>query len=252
MSQEFAGRVALVTGGGSGIGRATALAFAREGAMVVVAGRSAEPLEETVALIVAEGGSAAAHQADVTVAAEVEELVARTVREQGGLHIAFNNAGVAVGRALVDTSDDDWNRLVAVNLTGVFLAMKHEISHMRSAGGGVIVNTASNIGAHQRRAGMAAYAATKSAVSTLSRGAALDHIGEGVRINAVSPGPTETTMSLRPGETEADRAARLKDTNPSGRPGTLDEIVDAVLWLCSDRSAYVVGHDLVIDGGASA
>lgn len=252
MSTEFSGRIALVTGGGSGIGRAAALAFAKEGATVVVAGRSSGPLDETVAMIAERGGRAAAHSADVTIPEEVERLVTQTVANHGGLHIAFNNAGVAVGRALVDTSDEDWNRLVAVNLTGVFLTMKHEISHMRTAGGGVIVNTASNIGAHQRRAGMAAYSATKAAVSVLTRGAALDHIGEGVRINAISPGPSETTMSLRPGETEADRAARLKDTNPSGRAATLDEVVDGVLWLCSERSSYVVGHDLVIDGGASA
>ena len=153
---------------------------------------------------------------------------------------------------LADIKETEWSQLVAVNLTGVLLAMKYEIRHMRGAGGGVIVNTASNIGAHQRRAGMAAYAATKAAVSALTRGAALDHIGDGVRINAISPGPLDPVMSLRPGETPTDRATRLRETNPTGRVGTLAEAAAAILWLCSSEACFTVGHDLVLDGGASA
>lgn len=123
---------------------------------------------------------------------------------------------------------------------------------MRAGGGGTVVNVAANLGAHQRRPGLAGYIATKAAVSALTRAAALDHIAEGVRINAVSPGPIDTTMSLRPGETHHDRTARLKTTNPSGRVGRLDEITSAILWLASDESSYVVGADVVVDGGASA
>jgi NAD(P)-dependent dehydrogenase (short-subunit alcohol dehydrogenase family) len=139
-----------------------------------------------------------------------------------------------------------------VNLTGVLLSMQQEIAHMRAHGGGVIVNTASNIGYHGRRPGMAAYAASKAAVSTLTRVAALDHIKDNVRINAVSPGATDTGMSLRPGETDADRAARLATTVPIARVATTDEIVHAVLWLASDESSFVVGHDLVVDGGVTS
>jgi NAD(P)-dependent dehydrogenase (short-subunit alcohol dehydrogenase family) len=123
---------------------------------------------------------------------------------------------------------------------------------MRAHGGGVIVNTASNIGYHGRRPGMAAYAASKAAVSTLTRVAALDHIKDNVRINAVSPGATDTTMSLRPGETDADRAARLATTVPIARVATTDEVVSAVLWLASEESSFVVGHDLVVDGGVTS
>lgn len=252
MTEFFTDRVALVTGGGSGLGRAAAQAFARKGATVVVAGRRVEALAETVELIAATGGEAHAHPTDVTNPAEVQRLVAETVARHGGLHIAFNNAGSVNVGPVADLDDDAWSNLVAVNLTGVFLAMKHEIRHMRGAGGGVIVNTASNIGSHQRRVGFSAYAATKAAVSVLTRTAALDHIGDGVRINAISPGPMDTEMSLRPGETREDRAARMQHANPSGRVGTLDEAAAAVLWLCSPDSGFTVGHDLVLDGGASA
>ncbi|MCO5993370.1 SDR family NAD(P)-dependent oxidoreductase [Actinoallomurus rhizosphaericola] len=252
MSARFTHKVALVTGGGSGIGRATALAFAREGATVVVAGRNAESLGRTVDLIEGEGGRADAVPADVSSAEDVARLVRTTVERHGGLHIAFNNAGTLEAGPLADIDEAAWDRQLAVNLTGVFLCMKHEIAHMRAHGGGAIVNTASNQGTHQRLPLLGAYAASKAAVSVLTRAAAKEYIGDGIRINAISPGPIETSMSLRPGESEADRAERLKTALPIGRAGTLDEAAAAVLWLASPEAGFTVGHDLVLDGGASA
>lgn len=252
MTARFTGKVALITGGGSGIGRATALAFAREGATVVVAGRSAGLLEQTVKLIEDEGGQADAVAADVSSSEDVARLVTTTVERHGGLHIAFNNAGTLEAGPLADMDEAAWDRQLAVNVTGVFLSMKHEITHMRGNGGGVIVNTASNLGAHMRLPFLGAYAASKAAVSALSRAAAREYIGEGVRINAISPGPIDTSMSLRPGETEVERAERVKGSLPIGRVGTLDEAASAVLWLASPEAAFTVGHDLVIDGGATA
>jgi NAD(P)-dependent dehydrogenase (short-subunit alcohol dehydrogenase family) len=142
--------------------------------------------------------------------------------------------------------------VLGTNVTGTWLCLKHEIAHMRAHGGGAIVNMASNIGAHGRLPNLAAYAASKAAVSALTRTAARDHIADGVRINAVSPGATDTDMSRRPGETDADRAARLKDAIPLGRVGATAEVAAAVLWLASDEAAFTVGHDLVVDGGATA
>jgi NAD(P)-dependent dehydrogenase (short-subunit alcohol dehydrogenase family) len=252
MTARFTGSVALVTGGGSGIGRAAALAFAREGAVVVVAGRRAEPLGRTVELIEGEGGRASAVTADVASSEDVARLVATTVERHGGLHVAFNNAGIVEAGPLIDMDEAAWDRQLAVNLKGVFLGMKHEIAHMRANGGGVIVNTASNLGAHLRLPYLGAYAASKAAVSALTRAAAREYIGDGVRINAISPGPIDTPMSLRPGETEAGRTERLKDALPIGRVGTLDEAASAVLWLASPESGFAVGHDLVLDGGAAA
>ena len=252
MTQRFTGKVVLITGGGSGIGRATALAFAREGAAVAVVGRRSEPLDQTVRLIEVEGGQATAIPADVSSPADAERLVTTTVSRHGGLHIAFNNAGIIEAGPLAEMDEDRWDRQLAVNLTGVFLAMKHEINHMRANGGGVIINTASNLGAHMRLPFLGAYAASKAAVSTLTRAAAREYIDAGVRINAISPGPIDTPMSLRPGETEADRAERLKAALPAGRPGTVSEAAAAVLWLASPEAGFTVGHDLVIDGGATA
>jgi NAD(P)-dependent dehydrogenase (short-subunit alcohol dehydrogenase family) len=249
---RFENKVVLVTGGGSGIGRAAALAFAAEGGTVAVAGRSEEPLAQTVKLITEAGGTASAVVADVTSEDDVSALVETVVRRHGGLHVAFNNAGVLVPGGVADLSVAEWTRAVDVNLTGVWLSMKHEIAHMRTHGGGTIVNTASNLGAHGRLPGISAYVATKAAVSALTRNAAREHIADGIRVNAISPGPIDTPMSLRPGETAEGRAARLRDVLPIGRVGSLDEAASAVLWLASDESGFTVGHDLVLDGGASA
>jgi NAD(P)-dependent dehydrogenase (short-subunit alcohol dehydrogenase family) len=253
VAARFAGKSVLVTGGGSGIGRAIALAFAREGAGVVVIGRRSQPLEETVALIGAEGALGAAVTADVTVAEEVARAVAAAAAPSGRLDVAVNAAGVgAAGTKVADLDEETWSAVLAANLTGVWLSMKHEIAHMRDNGGGAIVNLASSVGAHVRYPGLGAYAASKAAVSALTRTAAREYIADGIRINAVSPGPTDTVMSLRPGESEADRAVRLKQALPIGRVGALDEVASAVLWLASPEAGFTVGHDLVVDGGATA
>jgi NAD(P)-dependent dehydrogenase (short-subunit alcohol dehydrogenase family) len=253
MTARFTGKVALITGGGSGIGRATALAFAREGATVVVAGRRPEPLCETVTLIRAAGGQASAVTADVTRAADVARLVDTVVARHGRLDIAFNNAGVLGTPAPVaDLDEAAWCAVLAANLTGIWLSMKYEIAHMRAHDGGIIVNMASNVGTHMTLPGLGAYAAAKAAVSTLTRTAAREYIRDGVRINAVSPGAVATPMSRQPGESDADRDARIGPLLPIGRVGGVDEIAAAVLWLASPESSFVVGHDLVIDGGATA
>ncbi|POX50407.1 short-chain dehydrogenase [Streptomyces sp. Ru71] len=251
-SNRFSGRTALVTGGGTGIGRAVALALAAEGARVVVAGRSREPLDETVALIERAGGTAVAEVADVSRAADVQALVRAVADRFGSLDVAVNNAGVFRGAPLADLCEEDWRTLLDINVTGVFLALQAEIRQMRTQpGGGAIVNIASNLGRHKQVPFAVAYAASKAAVASLTRGAALEYIADGVRINAVSPGASDTTMSLRPGETEAERAVRMKDQSPLGRVSSLEEVAEAVLYLASDAAASLVGTDLVIDGGAA-
>ncbi|WP_405142911.1 glucose 1-dehydrogenase [Sphaerisporangium sp. NBC_01403] len=249
---KFQDKVVLVTGGGSGIGRAVALGFAQEGATVVVAARRREPLDQTVKLIEAAQGRATALTADVTRPAEVAGLVSEIVRRHGRLDIAVNNAGVFTMGQVADIDEADWSHTLDVNVTGVFLSMKHEIAAMREGGGGVIVNVASQIGAHKRIPGLGAYAASKAAVAALTRTAALEYIREGIRINAVSPGPHDTPMSMRPGETLSDRDDRMKAQLPIGRVGTLEEITASVLWLASDDAGFAVGHDLVVDGGSTA
>lgn len=249
----FAGKVALVTGASGVVGRAAALAYARAGASVLVAGRDSARLADVVKLIGEEGGQASEFAVDVTASAEVAAMVEAAVSRYGGLDVAFNAAGIFGTLAPVADYDEGiWDDVVAVNLKGVFLSMKHEIAHMREHGGGTIVNVASNLGAHWRLPGASAYAASKAAVSHLTRTAAREYIAEGVRINAISPGPIDSPMSSRPGETREDRDTRMKDALPIGRVATPEEIAAAALWLSSPESSFVVGQDHVIDGGATA
>ncbi|MET8543027.1 glucose 1-dehydrogenase [Kitasatospora sp. NPDC004799] len=253
MTTRFADKSVLVTGGGSGIGRAIALAFAREGARVAVAGRGAGPLAETVELIERAGGKAVALTGDVTNTEDAARLVRETVERFGGLDVAVNNAGVlgALG-PVADIDEAEWQRVFDINVTGTLLAMKHQIGHMRAHGGGAIVNVSSSLGFHKRVEGVGAYTASKAAVTALSRAAARDHIGEGIRINVVSPGPVETAMSGRAGETETEKAERMAADVPVGRAGRVEEAAAAVLYLASPEAGFSVGTDLVLDGGIAA
>lgn len=253
MSARFTDQSVLVTGAGTGIGRAVAVAFAAEGASVVLAGRGAAPLEETHALITAAGGHSLVVTADVSRADDVRVLVRTAVDHFGRLDVAVNNAGIFRGGApLADLPVADWQAMLDINVTGVLHCLQAEIAQMRRDGGGAIVNVSSNLGAHTRIPNVAGYLTSKAAVSALTRAAALDHIQDGVRINAVSPGAADTTMSLRPGESAADRTSRMKEESPLGRVSSTEEVAAAVLYLASPDAASVVGTDLVIDGGAAA
>jgi NAD(P)-dependent dehydrogenase (short-subunit alcohol dehydrogenase family) len=246
---RFAGKVAFVTGAGSGIGRATAVAFAREGAGVVVADRAAQSTQETARMIDALGGQALAVTCDVTRTDDVRGALDKTIETFGRVDFAFNNAGVEQpGMPAADLTEAGWDRIVDVNLRGVFLCMKHQIPLMLEQGGGVIVNTSSGAGV-KGIAGQAAYCAAKFGVVGLSKAAALDYAKSNIRINAVCPGIIETPMMDRFSGGTSEGRERVIALEPVGRMGRPEEIAAAVLWLCSDASAFVVGHALVIDGG---
>ena len=247
---RFAGKVAFITGGASGIGRAAALAFAGEGAGVAVADVSEQGSQETARLVREQGGKALAVRCDVTRADEVRAALARTVEAFGRLDFAFNNAGIEPRKPAptADYEEAEWERIIDVNLRGVFLCMKHEIPLILSQGGGAIVNTSSGAGVIGIK-GSPAYTAAKHGVIGLTKAAALDYAAQNVRINAVCPGYIDTPMMGRfTGGTPEGRAKVIAE-EPIGRMGRAEEIAAAVVWLCSDGAAFMVGHAMVVDGG---
>ncbi len=249
MTDEFKGKVALVTGGASGIGRTTALLFAKSGAKVVIGDITAKRGEETAMMIRKAGGEAIFVKADISKTSEVEALINTSIYSYGGLDFACNNAGIEGETALLaECSEENWDRTINVNLKGVWLCLKFEIPLMVNRGGGSIVNIASTMGivAHE---GIAPYVAGKHGVIGLTKAAALEYANAGIRVNAVCPGVTRTNIVERLMKEHPEVTDRLKAATPLGRLALPEEIANAVLWLCSDSSSFVTGQTVVVDGG---
>ncbi len=249
MATGLEGKVGLVTGGTSGIGRDTAVLFAKAGAKVVVAGRREQAGEETVELIRAAGGDGLFVKADVSKASEVETLVHKVVERFGHLDLAFNNAGIeGVWVPIVQQSEEDWDQTIDINLKGVWLCLKYEIIQMLKQGtGGAIVNMASVTGL-VGSAGAAAYTASKHGVMGLTKAAALETARNGIRINAVCPAVVETSMAERLfGPPLVHK--KVMSYHPMGRFGKPSEVAEAVAWMCSDHASFMTGQSLVLDGG---
>ncbi|MFI6359899.1 SDR family NAD(P)-dependent oxidoreductase [Streptomyces sp. NPDC050743] len=245
-TQQFAGKTPLVTGGGSGIGRASALALAAEGALVTVAGRTAETLKETVRLVEAAGGSARHVVADMSDESQVERAVQAAVAEVGPLDFALNNAGYdGEFQLTTDYSTDMLDHMIALNVRGVFLSMKHELRYMVAQGSGSIVNMSSGAGL-VGVPGFSGYPATKAAEVAMTKSSALEAAPHGIRINAVCPGLVETPMIEA---LDAEQRKAVSDGHPLGRIAEPREIADAVIWLCSHKASFVTGIALPVDGG---
>ncbi len=254
MAGMLDGKSALITGGGGGIGRATALVFAREGARVAVADLNADAAQDTVAMVNAIGGQAMSLGGEVTDTVQVQAMIRGVVAAHGGLDCAFNNAGIAgyqvdaSGKRTAEWSDEAFDRMVAVNLKGVWLCMKHEILHMQDHGGGAIVNTGSIAGLVGLPTS-SAYVAAKHGVLGLTRTAAIEYAPDKIRVNAVCPGYIHTKMT---DDVMRRRGEQLLAMVPFHRMGEPEEIAEMVAWLCSDRASYVSGACYNVDGGYMA
>lgn len=251
MSRRFESKVVLVTGGTSGLGRDAALAFAGEGAKVVISGRRIKPGEETVAMIREGGGEAYFVQADVSRPGDAEAMVRACVDTYGGLDCAFNNAGID-GVPMVHIADYEtsvWDQVIGTNLTGVFLSMKFEIQTMLKHGGGAIVNNSAVAGFKSSKVVGAAYVASKHGVNGLTRTGALEYAHRGIRVNAVCPAMIRTPMSERTLLKDRALEERAKSLHPIGRIGNPEEVSALVLWLCSDEATFVTGTAIPVDGG---
>ena len=253
MGDSMKGRVALVTGAGSGIGRATSLVFAREGAKVMAVDLAEGPMQETVDLIVGGGGEASGMTADVSKADEVQRMVSETVSRFGRIDAAFNNAGIHTGTRIPfhEYPEDEWDRVIGVNLKGVWLCIKYELPQMLVQGGGAIVNTSSVAGL-VASSGTSAYTASKHGVAGLTKSAAIDYARQGIRVNAVAPGVIMTPMMDLIMESNNTPQDELHNDQPIGRMGKPEEIAEVVVWLCTDAASYVTGHVFPIDGGYMA
>jgi NAD(P)-dependent dehydrogenase (short-subunit alcohol dehydrogenase family) len=248
----FSGKVAVVTGGTSGIGKAAVIALAQAGAKVVVAGRRQVEGEETIRLLQASSGEGFFVATDVSKEADVQTLIEKTMAHYGRLDIAFNNAGVDQETTpLPEQTEATYDRIMDINVKGVWLSLKHEIPAMLKNGGGAIVNTTSGLGL-VGAAGVPIYVASKHAVEGLTKSVALEYAKLGIRVNAVSPGLIQTEMLDRTVETNTELMEYFKTTLPMGRIGTPQEVVNAVLWLCSDAASFVTGQSLTVDGGYTA
>ncbi len=243
-------KIALVTGGGSGLGRATVQALAREGAKVLVADLNLESAHETVIMVAETGGEASAFAMDVTVAAQVEAMVQMTVERYGRLDCAFNNAGIPgkVGTSVIDYEEEDWDRVIAVDLKGVWLGMKYELKQMLKQGRGVVVNTASIAGL-VGLVGSSPYVASKHGVVGLTKTAALEFAQQNIRVNAVCPGVFRTPLVEKVIAELPEREELYLSAQPIGRMGRPEELAEAVVWLCSDAASFVTGHAFPVDGG---
>jgi NAD(P)-dependent dehydrogenase (short-subunit alcohol dehydrogenase family) len=251
-SGDLQGKVALITGGTSGIGRDTAILFAKHGAKVVLSGRRKEEGEETAKLARAAGGEAHFLQGDVSKTADVQMFVQKTVEKFGRLDVAFNNAGIeGKWTPIVDLAEDQFDQVLAINIKGVWLCLKYEMQQMIRQGGGAIVNMSSVAGL-MGNAGSSAYCASKHAVIGLTRTAALEGAAYGIRVNTVCPAVIITPMAERAFGSDLALNKRLLAMHPLGRFGKPMEIAEAVLWMCSEKSSFMTGHEIVLDAGMLA
>jgi NAD(P)-dependent dehydrogenase (short-subunit alcohol dehydrogenase family) len=251
MPGRVEGKVALVTGGASGIGRATALTFAREGAKLIIADMQEDGGHQTVHMITEQGGDATFVHVDVTQAQAVEALISKAVATYGRLDCAHNNAGIGSRpRVLLhELAEESWDRVIDINLKGVWLCMKYEISQMLTQGGGTIVNTASIMGLVGSWSRSGAYVASKHGVVGLTKTAALEYATSGIRVNCVCPGYIRTPLLESLLTSQPAMEAQIVARHPVGRMGKPEEIAEAVVWLCSDAASFVTGHTMTVDGG---